>query len=663
MNQELRRAVYRKQMLYSQFTKCQSNKIWEKFRKQRNFVTKLKRKSMKTYFLERCSGGTKSGDFWKTIKPFFSKKGSSGEQKIVLNESDKIVNDQKEVANHFNNFFSTVAENIGKDTVYDPSDHPSLIEIKKQNDCTNKFVFEKVTTDKVEKIINNINIKKATGADGIPAKIIKCSKSIIAPQITSILNMSIDQNVFPDKLKKAQVTPLYKKNDPLLKTNYRPVSVLCIFSKIFEKILEQQLSDFFENIFNPYLCAFRRDHGCQTTLLRLLEDWRNALENNQYVAAVLMDLSKAFDCLPHDILLDKLSAYGMSTDSVSLLESYLSSRKQQIKINGILSSWSDIQKGVPQGSILGPLLFNVFINDIFYFVKKGTLYNYADDNTLSYGHPDFNVLTSVLESESNVLINWFKVNKMQANPDKFQVLAVGKKTFDKNMKICIQNSTLSCEETVKLLGIEIDYQLNFDIHISSICRKASQQLNILKRLGRYLDKLSKLTIFHTFILSNFNFCPLAWHFCTDKNSKKIEKVQERALRFVYDDYTSSYINLLEKALVPSLQIRRIRTMALETYKIVKREHSWPCRFHIMKYIGKMSETESLLSTCCISFSIQSCRSCYATLHLCQRPFYKIFVKFRNSKKKVLKIVLIIVNINKDENKSLISKQFSLKNDL
>ena len=283
-----------------------------------------------------------------------------------------------------------------------------------------------------------------------------------------------------------------------------------------------------------------------------------------------MDHSKAFDCLPHDILLDKLSAYGMSTDSVSLLESFLSNRKQQIKINGILSSWSDVQKGVPQRSILGPLLFNVFINDIFYFVKKGTSYNYADDNTLSYGHPDFNVLTSVLESESNVLINWFKVNKMQANPDKFQVLAVGKKTFDKNMKICIQNSTLSCEETVKLLGIEIDYQLNFDIHISSVCRKASQQLNILKRLGRYLDRLSKLTIFHTFILSNFNFCPLAWHFCTDKNSKKLEKVQERALRFVYDDYTSSYINLLEKALVPSLQIRRIRTMALETYKIVNK---------------------------------------------------------------------------------------------
>ena len=157
----------------AQFTKCQEQQKLDKFGKQRNFVTKLKRKSMKTYYLERCSEETKSGDFWKTIKPFFSKKGSSGEHKCVLNESDKFINDQKEVANHFNNFFSTVAENIGKDTVYDPSDHPSLIEIKKQNDCTNKFVFEKVTTDEVEKIMNNINIKKAIGADGISAKIKK----------------------------------------------------------------------------------------------------------------------------------------------------------------------------------------------------------------------------------------------------------------------------------------------------------------------------------------------------------------------------------------------------------------------------------------------------------------------------------------------------------
>ena len=141
------------------------------------------------------------------------------------------------------------------------------------------------------------------------------------------------------------------------------------------------------------------------------------------------------------------------------------------------------------------------------------MYNYADDNTLSFCNPDFDALISTLETDSNQLIEWFRINKMQANPDKFQSLAVGRKTYDKNPSIHIQNFDLTCESTVKLLGIDIDYQLNFDAHISTICRKASQQLNILKRLGSYLNRLNKLTIFHTFILSNFNFFPLAWHFC------------------------------------------------------------------------------------------------------------------------------------------------------
>ena len=168
-------------------------------------------------------------------------------------------------------------------------------------------------------------------------------------------------------------------------------------------------------------------------------------------------------------------------------------------------------------------------------------------------------------------VDWqLVVRETQLLINKFQVLAVGKKTYEKRPTINIQNFELTCEDSVKLLGIEIDYQLNFDTHISTICRKASQQLNIIKRLGPYLNRLNKLTIFHTFILSNFNFCPLAWHFCTEKNSKKLEKVQERAFRFVYEDYNSSHEELLHKAKVPSLQIRRIRTMALETFKIVNK---------------------------------------------------------------------------------------------
>jgi hypothetical protein len=150
----------------------------------------------------------------------------------------------------------------------------------------------------------------------------------------------------------------------------------------------------------------------------------------------------------------------------------------------------------------------------------------------------------------------------------FQAIAVGKKSFDKSPILQIGTANISCDEGAKLLGVDIDFMLNFDCHIKNICKKAVQQLNILKRMGKNLSKLNQLTIFHTFVISNFNFCPLSWHFCSETNTKKIEKIQERALRFVYQDYEESYENLLIKAKMPTQHIRRIRTMARETFKIL-----------------------------------------------------------------------------------------------
>ena len=161
------------------------------------------------------------------------------------------------------------------------------------------------------------------------------------------------------------VIVIFKKKDPLDKQNYRPVSILPTISKIYERAIHDQLTTFFDNIFSPFLAAFRRGFGCQTTLLRLVEDWKMALDQHKCVAAILMDLSKAFDCLPHGLLLAKLEAYGLSGRAVELLGSYLRDRQQRIKLGPHTSNWADLIKGVPQGSILGPLLFNVFLNDIF----------------------------------------------------------------------------------------------------------------------------------------------------------------------------------------------------------------------------------------------------------------------------------------------------------
>ena len=334
MNGNLRRAVFKKHMLFNKYKKGKTSADWELYRKQRNYVTKLKKASMRVYFYERCAGGPKSKDFWPTIKPFLSNKGSDGGSEVILNENDQVISDQSEACTVFNTFFANVAKNIGKDCqITNLKEHPSIQMISENlHSNTEKFSFRPVSDSEVMKILSKIDPKTSTGVDNISAKIIKSCTSSIQGTVANLINITFRKCQFPASLKGAQVVPLHKKNDPLDKENYRPVSILPIISKVYERAMHNQLSEFFDNIFHPYLAAFRKGFGCQSTLLRLLEDWRKAQDNHQFAAAILMDLSKAFDCLPHDLLIEKLRAYGLAPDAVSLLSSYLSDRVQQVRL-------------------------------------------------------------------------------------------------------------------------------------------------------------------------------------------------------------------------------------------------------------------------------------------------------------------------------------------
>jgi hypothetical protein len=198
-----------------------------------------------------------------------------------------------------------------------------------------------------------------------------------------LINKTIENASFPNNLKEAQVVSLHKKNSQLDVGNYRPVCILPVVSKFFERAIYRQLSQYFENIFHPFLSAFIPGFGCNTAPLKIIEDWKKAIDCNQYTAAVLVDLSKAFDCLPKDLLILKLEAYGLSKSALNLTHSYLSERKHCVKVGVDFSTWKNIYKGVPYGSILGPVLFKIFFNDIFNFVEESFLYNYVDDNTLA----------------------------------------------------------------------------------------------------------------------------------------------------------------------------------------------------------------------------------------------------------------------------------------
>ena len=358
-------------------------------------------------------------------------------------------------------------------------------------------------------------------------------------------------------MKCAQVSPVYKNTDNLKKNNYRPVSVLTAISKTYETVLNDQMVNHFRVLFNDLLSAFRKLYSCQTLLIRFIDDLKSALDKNMKIGALFKDLSKAFDCLPHGLLIAKLHAYGLSTTACHLMFSYLKGHRQRVKISNSRSFWKLLSKDVSQGSILGPFLFNVFMNDLFLFIQNSKLYNYADGNSVIYSSPDINAILTNLKHDCENAIKWFGDNSMKANPDKFQFMVLSSDPLEQQ-RIEIENDiTLLSEPRVKLLGVIVDDRLQFNDHISTMCCRAARRLNALARISKHLDSKSKHIIYNSFVASNFNYCPLVWHFCGQVDNSKLEKLQERSLRIIHNDYESSFETLLKCLKQESLLTKRL----------------------------------------------------------------------------------------------------------
>ena len=258
-----------------------------------------------------------------------------------------------------------------------------------------------------------------------------------------------------------------------------------------------------------------------------------------------MDLSNAFDCIPHDLVSAKLAGYRFDKKMICYIYSYLKNRKQCVSVNNINSTFEEIISGVSQGSIIGPTLFKIFFNDFFYFILVALAHNFADDNTLSSFAKTMENLISILESESDLAINWFKDNHMIVNPGKFQAIIIDKhKESYTNQIINIDQKDIKAVSKVKLLGIEIDDKLDFNHHINNICKSASNKLNALIRLKHLLGFKEQKVLVNTFVMSNFNYCSLVWNVFSAQSLNKIENLRKRALRFLLNDYDSTYEDLL-----------------------------------------------------------------------------------------------------------------------
>ena len=273
------------------------------------------------------------------------------------------------------------------------------------------------------------------------------------------INYSIQHSNFRQELKLSEVIPVYKKLDPLQKENYRPVSLLPHVPKIFEKIIHKQITNYTTDKLAHSITGFKKSHGTQNSLIVMLEKWKRALDKGEYISALFMDLSKAFDTISHDLLIAKLRPYGFSKEALKLMKSYLKV-KRKVQINNKFSSESDIITGVPQGSIDGPLLFNLFINDLVFFIEQYALSNYADDNNLSISGEDKELIKSMLSSDFMIVENWFFENYMILNPGKCYFMCIGKNVSDSELLNLNDLNLKNCKE-VEVLGDTIDRNSNF----------------------------------------------------------------------------------------------------------------------------------------------------------------------------------------------------------
>ena len=371
------------------------------------------------------------------------------------------------------------------------------------------------------------------------------------------MNFGITNSTFDDSMKLADITPIFKKDEIIRKENYRPISCLPAGSKIFERILQNQINSYIEIYLSPFLCA-------QYAVMTLLEKCRISIDKKGYGGAILMDLSKAFDSLNHELLVAKLHAYGFSYSSIKLILSYLSNRWQRTKINNTYSSWVEILLGVPQGSILGPLFFNIYLNDLFFIELKSNLCNFADDNTIYACDTSLDVLVSKLESSAEAVIKWFDYNCMKLNESKCKLLISGNK--EEVIMASVRKSQIIESHKVTLLGIHIDRELKFDDHMYEKCNKAGNKLNALIRLCTILPFHKRRLLMMAFINSQFSYSPLVSLFYSRTLNNKINSLHYRALKFVYQDL-SSFQELLNKDNSVSIHHRNFQYLAIELYKV------------------------------------------------------------------------------------------------
>ena len=524
------------------------------YKQVRNEIVSDCRKAERSYLkkkISECWNDVKG--HWNILKKVMGKINDKSDIPTAFQCGDTMISDKKEIANHMNDYYSKVGPDTNR-SVGQSSKGPNFYLEKNKARMMETLMFEEFDINQVIEACRQINPKTSCDAFGLQQKVVLSDMDILAPIFTHLINCSVSAGIFPEGCKVSRVIPVYKqKGENYLCSNYRPISLIPVFSKILEKLVYNKIFHFlvrYQILFKSQY-GFRKGHNTTHATIDFLQTIETAMLNNEFAIGVFCDLSKAFDTLDHEILLSKLDHYGIRGCWLSWFRSYLSNREQFVDMNGVRSEMKKITVGVPQGSILGPLLFLIYINDLPSALTKMIAIMFADDTNLVIRGKDLKELSKILNSELSSLSDYFCANKLKLNAGKTKLVCFRKKgsNFEpSDLSVTIDNQTLELGKNATFLGLTLDEHLTWEDHSIAVANKMARNNGILNRVKKFLPSSSLQTIYHSLIATHYQYGLEVWGGSKSKGMKRITGIQKKSVRVITKSHWLAHSEPRMKAL-------------------------------------------------------------------------------------------------------------------
>ena len=557
INRDLKRLSRRKKRAYKKARTSNKKSDWNRY-KQLKKESQMKCRRAYAAHVNDLVSDDQTGNPKKLYSFIKSKKcdasGVAPLQSNGINHSDSI-----KKSNILNDQFTSVFTVEDTTTIpkMNPANHPSVQPIT-------------VNRKGVLKLLNDINPYKATGPDAIPGRLLKSLSDEVADILTMIFQASLDQGKIPQDWKKAFISPIFKKGDRHKPSNYRPVSLTSICCKILEHIVHSHVIKHLDDhhLLNDAQHGFRKRRSCESQLILTVQDLAKGLNDGEQIDAVLLDFSKAFDKVPHQRLLEKLCHYGVRDSLNKWIADFLADRQQEVVLEGTHSNATNVTSGVPQGTVLGPLLFLVYINDMPEKISSTTRL-FADDS-LVYRIIRSKEDQTLLQQDLDKLQEWEHDWLMQFNADKCEVIRITNKRNPLAHDYDIHGTKLQTVKNAKYLGVTISSDLSWNTHVDTTAKKATTSLNFLKRNLHSCPSTVKDKCYKSLVRPIMEYASCVWDPHTQRNINKLEMVQRRAARFVKGDYsrTSSVTAMLADLEWNTLQQRRMQSKTVMLYRVI-----------------------------------------------------------------------------------------------